>query len=209
MSLLRVTFSTFDRLRFGATDRRSLASAAYPMGFAANASERLSLRNGVSMSNSNQPQFDESHAHRWFAVEANNLSWDLVERADRNDADTEKMLHAAHAAWFHWDAVGTALNRLRAEVLLATTYHAAGRAGPAVWHAERAITALADAGASATAFDRVSANAAAAAAFAAVSQSGVAAARLSEARSAAARLDNADDRAVAERFYPAIRADVD
>ena len=102
------------------------------------------------MSDANPPPFDEARAHRWFAVEANNLGWDLLERDGRTDADVERMLHAAHAAWFHWDAVGTAVNRLRAEVLLATAYHAARRTEPAAWHAERALAALAGAVGSAT-----------------------------------------------------------
>jgi hypothetical protein len=34
--------------------------------------------------------------------------------------DLERMIHAAHAACFHWLQVGSLLNHLRAECLLAT-----------------------------------------------------------------------------------------
>ena len=157
----------------------------------------------------NQPPFDVARAHRWFAVETNNLGWDVLQRADRNEADTERMIHAAHAAWFHWQAVGTAVNRLRAEVLLATVYHAAGRAEPAVWHAERVLAALAAAGESATPFDVVTAHAAAAAAFALAGRIHAAAVQWAEARSMATRLRDINDRAVAEHFYPPLRPDHD
>jgi hypothetical protein len=66
--------------------------------------------------------FDESRAHRWFAVEFNNLAWDLLEKPDRTAEDDERLRHAAHAACLHWQATGSVLNDLRAHVLLTTTY---------------------------------------------------------------------------------------
>ena len=77
------------------------------------------------------PPFDLAQAHRWFAIECNNEAWDLVEKADRAPPETQRMISAAHAAALHWGAVGNALNRLRAENLLAAVYSAAGEAAPA------------------------------------------------------------------------------
>lgn len=70
--------------------------------------------------------FDLPKAHRWFAVELNNLCWDLIEAEHRSAEQTERMIHAAHAACHHWLQVGTAVNNLRAECLLATAYALAG-----------------------------------------------------------------------------------
>lgn len=80
--------------------------------------------------------FDVPRAQRWFAVEFNNRAWDLVEQAERTDAETEEMIHAAHAALVHWQAAGTALNSLRAYCLLATAYIAAQRIDSAARYAK-------------------------------------------------------------------------
>jgi hypothetical protein len=64
---------------------------------------------------------DPADWHRYFAIEANNRAWDLtvIERSTEEDAE---MLHAAHAAALHWDAVGTELNHMRALMLLAEAH---------------------------------------------------------------------------------------
>ena len=152
--------------------------------------------------------FDEARAHRWFAVEANNLAWDLLALPDRSAADTQRMLHAAHAAAFHWSHVGQPINALRADVLLATAHHAAGRSAEALRYAEGG-TALLRADVGATAFDRASVLAAGAAALAAVGQTAESAALLADARAAADQLDDAGDSAVLAQFYPAIRVTED
>ncbi|QDT31067.1 hypothetical protein [Thalassoglobus polymorphus] len=73
------------------------------------------------------PQFDVAAAHRWFAIECNNGSWDLVEAESRTETQIEEMLHLAHAARFHWQHAGTELNLLKADLLLATAYCIAKR----------------------------------------------------------------------------------
>src|SRR5688572_3808946 len=85
------------------------------------------------------PPFDVERAHRWFAIELNNLTWGLVEAAERSPDDVEKMIHAAHGACFHWLQVGNLLNHLRAQCLLATVYAKAGLAESAVRHAEKCL----------------------------------------------------------------------
>ena len=40
------------------------------------------------------PPFDLARAHRWFAVELNNLAWDLVEAQERSASDIARMIHA-------------------------------------------------------------------------------------------------------------------
>ena len=39
--------------------------------------------------------FDLEKAHRWFAIELNNLSWDLFEAPDRSGEADQQMIHAA------------------------------------------------------------------------------------------------------------------
>jgi hypothetical protein len=56
--------------------------------------------------------------HRWFAIESNNRAWNLAASTIRTPAETDDMLHAAHAAALHWNAIGTELNRVRASMLL-------------------------------------------------------------------------------------------
>src|SRR5687768_8962067 len=98
--------------------------------------------------------FDVQKAHRWFAVELNNAAWDLVESEGRSEADAERMVHAAHAACYHWLQAGSPINHQRAQCLLATAYAAAGRAEPAVYHADRCLALGTQTGDAQSAFDR-------------------------------------------------------
>jgi hypothetical protein len=73
--------------------------------------------------------------HRHFGSLANNRAWELAEQpAERRD-DAE-LLDAAHAAAWHWRAVGTPLQRLRARLLLAQAHALAGHGRRALADAE-------------------------------------------------------------------------
>lgn len=85
------------------------------------------------------PPFDEAQGHRWFAIECNNAAWDLVEAPARTAADADRMLHLAHAAYCHWQAVGTAVNRQRALVLLAFAHSLSGSPEMARLYAKDAV----------------------------------------------------------------------
>lgn len=146
--------------------------------------------------------FDVSRAHRWFAVECNNSAWDLLESSGRSAEDSARLIEAAHAASFHWRAVGNELNRLRALNLLATAYVAVQDAAASVRYAEQVLAALSVADAQATAFDSAAAHGCAAAAFRLAGRNADAQVAAVEAAQFAATLD-ADDRAVFERLYPA------
>jgi hypothetical protein len=88
------------------------------------------------------PAFDVPTAHRWFAVEANNQAWALLERADRTVADDDQLLHLAHASCLHWLAVGAPANHQRGLVLLTNAYAALGLGEPAVRYGKRAVSLL-------------------------------------------------------------------
>jgi tetratricopeptide (TPR) repeat protein len=148
----------------------------------------------------NTPPFDLAKAHRWFAIELNNRAWDLVEKADRTDAETAEMIHAAHAAAFHWSKAGTEINAVRALNLLATVYASAGRAASASEYAQESFAALEQLSEPATAFDR-------AAIVGSLAQTATLTGRFNDAEvhyDAAAKLWSElepDDRAVLERLY--------
>ncbi len=46
--------------------------------------------------------FDPEPAHRVFSVDAFNSAWDLIEKADRSEADIEEMIALAQASAWHW-----------------------------------------------------------------------------------------------------------
>lgn len=109
--------------------------------------------------------FDVGRAHRWFAVELNNLAWEYVEAPSRSDEDVQRMIHASHGACFHWLEVGDLLNHLRAQSLLATVYVTAGYPEAAVRHAQACLQLAQQAGEKQTAFDRACVHGSAAMAF--------------------------------------------
>jgi hypothetical protein len=82
------------------------------------------------------PSTEEATAwHRRFAVAANNRAWDLSEQT-RNAAEDQEMLDAAHASVWHWQKIGTELNRMRAIMLLAEVHALLGLGQSALAYAE-------------------------------------------------------------------------
>lgn len=73
--------------------------------------------------------------HRHFAALANNRAWALAEQAPAARDDAE-LLGAAHAAAWHWQAVGTPLQCMRATLLLAQAHALLGLGRTALAYAE-------------------------------------------------------------------------
>ncbi|MBI5960010.1 MAG: hypothetical protein HY866_14820, partial [Chloroflexi bacterium] len=46
--------------------------------------------------------FDRQAAHRHFAVECFNQTWDLIDKANRTARDNEKMIGLSMASLWHW-----------------------------------------------------------------------------------------------------------
>src|SRR3954468_10384571 len=44
----------------------------------------------------------DAAAHRRSGVDLFNYTWTLIEKADRTEAETDEMIHAAHASRWHW-----------------------------------------------------------------------------------------------------------
>ena len=79
--------------------------------------------------------------HRAIATALFNHTWTLLEKADRTAAETDEMIHAAHASRFHWgraDGVEP-VNLGLGEWQCSRVYAVLGRGEPAVWHARRCL----------------------------------------------------------------------
>ena len=79
--------------------------------------------------------------HRQLGVDLYNSTWSLLETPDRTPAETDEMIHRAHASRWHWArAAGTApVNLARGEWLCSRVYATLGRGEPALWHARRSV----------------------------------------------------------------------
>jgi len=73
--------------------------------------------------------------HRFFGSSANNRAWDLAE-LPADQIDPRELLDAAHAAAWHWQAIGTELQRMRALTLLALAHAKVGLGTTALAYAE-------------------------------------------------------------------------
>ena len=148
-----------------------------------------------------EPSFDVQQAHRWFAVEFNNRSWDLVERAELSADDVREMIDAAHAAKLHWREFGSLVNLLRAECLLATAYARAGMGQSAVYHAERCLLYSEQVGSEQSDFDRASAHGCAAASYACAGSCNHAAQQLERFRVLTTAIMDAGERELLHKLY--------
>lgn len=88
---------------------------------------------------SKQAPFDTDTAHRWFGVEYNNAIFPLLEKAERTQEETERMIAMAYASLLHWSSYTkhTAANRARGEYMISTANSYAGRKEAALHHARR------------------------------------------------------------------------
>jgi DNA-binding transcriptional MerR regulator len=81
---------------------------------------------------------------RKLAADLFNGTWTFLELTDRTPAQTDSMIHMAHASRFHWGEVvaaggGTPANLARGEWLCSRVYAVLGRAEPSLWHARRCV----------------------------------------------------------------------
>ncbi|MBG0786994.1 MAG: hypothetical protein H0S79_18005 [Anaerolineaceae bacterium] len=77
--------------------------------------------------------------HRQMAIDLFNLTWDLMEKTDRTQAETDRMINAAHASRYHWEIAGEAVNIARGEWQISRVYAVVGRSEPCLYHAERCL----------------------------------------------------------------------
>ncbi len=79
--------------------------------------------------------------HRRLGVALFNHVWTLLEQPDRTPAQTDEMIHAAHASRFHWSRADGVepFNLGRGEWQCSRVYSVLGRGEPALWHARRCL----------------------------------------------------------------------
>ncbi len=88
------------------------------------------------------PAGELARFHKHFAIECNNRAWRLSEAPRRESAEDDEMLHAAHAAAFHWSKVGTGLHAARAAMLLGHVHALLGHGDLALGHARSSFEYL-------------------------------------------------------------------
>lgn len=103
------------------------------------------------------PPFDEPKAHRWFAIEYNNLAWELWEKQNRTPDENERLVQLAHASCLHWSHVGKPENTQRGFVLLTCALTAASHAESAAIAARRCVELTETHDAALSDFDRATA----------------------------------------------------
>ena len=84
----------------------------------------------------------DADTERKLAASLYNEVWRLMELESRTVAQTDAMIHAAHASRYHWGRIGAPLDAPRGEWLCSRVYAAVGRAEPALWHARRCLELL-------------------------------------------------------------------
>jgi hypothetical protein len=143
--------------------------------------------------------------HRQLGVDLYNSTWTLLEKADRTAAETDELIHRAHASRWHWGQVGEPVNLARGEWLCSRVYALLGRGEPAIWHARRC--AEIDEAAGLADWDIASAYEAMARALLVANDRAGAAEWKAKATAALAGIAEADDRAVIENDLAGINVE--
>ncbi|HAS74840.1 MAG TPA: hypothetical protein DCS67_11910 [Clostridiales bacterium UBA8960] len=77
--------------------------------------------------------------HKKMAVDCFNGTWDLIDKKDRSETDTLKMIHMAHASRHHWGEIGTPLEWSRGEWQISRVYTLANMGESALYHGKHAL----------------------------------------------------------------------
>ncbi|MHA1927748.1 MAG: hypothetical protein ACTSV2_04105 [Candidatus Thorarchaeota archaeon] len=77
--------------------------------------------------------------HKKVAISTNNGIWAILDNDSPSSQEMEDALHMAHTARYHWSKVGTTVNAVRAEYMLARIYAHMKRAEPALFHGNRGL----------------------------------------------------------------------
>lgn len=152
---------------------------------------------------SSDERFTAAEWHRHLAVSLFNETWVYLEKSDRSDAETDRMLHMAHASRYHWEQVGEAVNLARGEWQVSRVHAVAGQPEGALYHGRRCLEILDDHGIGD--WDRAAALEAIARAHMVAGDAEKMAAFLEQARAACQSIADPQDRAVVEGDLESIR----
>jgi hypothetical protein len=81
----------------------------------------------------------DPEARRDLAIELFNYTWTWLEKPDRTEAETERMINAAHASRLLWEEIGEPIQHARGEWQISRAYAVAGQGQPALRHALRCM----------------------------------------------------------------------
>ena len=82
---------------------------------------------------------ENKEIHKKFAINLFNQTWDLIEKPDRSQKETDRMINAVHASRYHWEIAGAAVNIARGEWLISRVYAVLNRTEPCLYHAGRCM----------------------------------------------------------------------
>jgi hypothetical protein len=81
----------------------------------------------------------DPEVQRTLAADLFNYCWTLIEKEDRTERETGRMIDAAHASRFFWDSIGEPVHHARGEWQISRAYAVAGRANAALHHAKQSL----------------------------------------------------------------------
>ena len=84
--------------------------------------------------------------HQQLAIELFNQTWDLIDQADKDQVEIDRMIHGAHASRYHWEVAGGPVNIARGEWLISRVYALLKRQEPCLYHADRCLKITLDNG---------------------------------------------------------------
>lgn len=88
---------------------------------------------------SQETVYTEAEAHRFFAIDFNGKTWDLLDKAERTREDDEMMVYSAFASCRHWMEAGTGVHHQRGEWMISRAYAVLGLGAAALRHASRCL----------------------------------------------------------------------
>ena len=81
----------------------------------------------------------DTEVQRTLAADLFNYCWTLIEKEDRTERETDRMIDAAHASRFFWEPIGEPVHHARGEWQISRAYAVAGRPDSALYHAQRSL----------------------------------------------------------------------
>jgi len=94
------------------------------------------LQTGRNVNMCDGEGYSIEEAHKLFAAEYNGGVWELLEKDDRTEEESAKMLHMAHASCAHWLKAGTEVNHQRGEWMISRVNTVLGYPEAALRHAK-------------------------------------------------------------------------
>lgn len=82
---------------------------------------------------------EDKALHKKLAINLFNQTWDLIDKEQRTQKETDRMIHSAHASRYHWEVAGTPLNIARGEWQVSHVYAVINRVEPCLYHANRCL----------------------------------------------------------------------